>query len=467
MEERVSKQIIVDYSHSLTRIGVVMDGKLTHMYLDTPVYENTQDRIIVGQIDKVVKNLQGAFVNFGEEKNGLLHFKQVPACYQNKLQQGARIPVQIKKENTGDKGHKLTGLLNIQGYYLVCMVFEPEICISKKIKDVSLREKLKETLFGISHGKYGFMVRTKAQDVSLEVLQKEAKFLMEEADRLIQTKDYVSRGTVLLREDPLYLQVITEHMHRGESIEIICNQESIVEELKRRMSFLGEDHQVSYRCYPYNENLFKLLSYQKAFDHTLKHKIWLKNGGNIVVDYTEAMTVIDVNSAKAVLTKNKRKAVMELNKLAVEEGLYQILQRNLAGMVLMDLVDLNDPEDKIEIFEFAKALCSQYDKERLKVYPVTEIGLLQLTRTKKYASVKDILNNQLIYKIYQLEEQLKHISLHAEQEKVFIYCSVEIYRMIQMNDWENAFSDAYKMSIFWQVDKGSKEDCYEIKYHGR
>lgn len=477
MEESICKQIVIDYTHTLTRIGVMVDKKLISIYLDSPLNANAQNRIVVGQVEKVVKNLQAAFVAFGEEKNGLLHFKQVPPCYQNKLQQGARIPVQIKKENTGDKGHKLTSLLNIQGYYLVCMVFEPQIRISKKIKDPLKRNTIKEHLEKISEGKYGFMVRTKAQDVPIEVLQKEAIYLMEEASKLMETKDCVSRGSILLKEDPLYFQVVMDTLCRGEKLEIICNDEFILSDLQRRLTHLAVGECIEYRMYPFNENLFKLLSYEKLFENTGRHKIWLKNGGNIVIDYTEAMTVIDVNSAKAVLSKNHQKAVMELNKLAVEEAILQVLQRNLAGMIIIDLVELNDSQEKKEIFEFAKELILKYDKDRMMVYPVTELGLMQITRTKKYASVPDLLGSQCprchkkdsmvstLYKVYEIEQELKHLSLHTTQEKIYLYCSEAIYQMIQDYGWHEKFVNTYKIAIFYEIQKSFKDDYYEIKYH--
>ena len=128
----------------------------------------------------------------------MLHLKQVPDCYQPKLQQGARIPVQIKKENTGDKGHKLTSFLNIQGYYLVCMLFEPEICLSKKIKDPAVRAHLKQVVQTENAGQFGFMIRTKAQDAPYEVIQKEARYLIEEAKKLLASCDYLSAGSIIL-----------------------------------------------------------------------------------------------------------------------------------------------------------------------------------------------------------------------------------------------------------------------------
>ena len=151
--------------------------------------------------------------------------------------------------------------------------------------------------------------------------------------------------------DPLYWQVIKEHVTPEDSVEIICNNEQILKDVEERQKVFLKNVEFTYKVYPYYENIFRMFSIEKDFMDILKRKIWLKNGGNIVIDYTEAMTVIDVNSAKAIEGKNSSVAVRKLNELAIEESLYQIMRRNLSGIIIIDLVDLKSKEDRILLYE--------------------------------------------------------------------------------------------------------------------
>ncbi len=466
----MDKQLVVDVTKGLTRIAVLEEGVLTHMYLDTPLHDNVQNRIVMGQVDKVVKNLNGAFINYGAQKNGLLQLKQVPPFYQNKIQQGARIPVQIKKEHTGDKGHKLTGFLTIQGYALVCMLYEPEICLSKKIRDQETRETLKTMLEEVAGGQCGFMVRTKAMTLPIEVIRQEAHYLLEEAKQLMQIKDHVSRGTCLRQEEPLYIQVAMDHIKQEDTLVVVTNATEVEQKLEAKLGGVMGQVKRTYRTYDVYENCFKLLSIEKAFENLFKNKVWLKNGGNIVVDYTEAMTVIDVNSAKAVLTKNQQQGIRTLNELAIKESIHQILARNLSGMIVIDLVDMKTEADKREVFEYACAYSKRYDRERMTVYPLTELGLLQITRTKKYHSVKDLVgkmpsDKNKLYVQYQLEDKLRHIVCNTNQEKVYIYCCSWFYDfMMQPNHYQN-LQEAYPLTIVWEKSNETTQEPFYIKYH--
>ncbi|MGL4800562.1 MAG: ribonuclease E/G [Cellulosilyticaceae bacterium] len=478
IDKSITKRVVIDHGHSLTRIAVQEGDKLTHLYMDSVLAESVQDRIVVGQVDQVVKNLQGAFIDFGESKNGLLHFKQVPDCYKNKLQQGARIPVQVKKENTGDKGHKLTCYLNIQGYYLVCMVFEPEVRLSKKIKDPTKRQTLKKTLEAISDGTCGFLVRTKAEHVPLEVIEREAVYLREVANKILSTKDNLSKGMVLLKEDNLALQVIMDHLKKDDQLEISCNHAVLLASIKERLtSLVLETECLSFKSYPENENLFKIYNFEKRFDNAMKQKVWLKNGGNIVIDYTEAMTVIDVNSAKAIVSKNQEKTVWELNACATEEALFQMMHRNLSGMVLVDLVEFKKEEQKALIFEHAKKLIAAYDRDRTKVYPLTELGLLQFVRTKKYTTLPEVLSESCtackkrhstasaVTSWHQIENQLKQMSAHTIQEKIYLYCDPQLKTFFDVFNWEKAFKEDYGVTLIVEANKKFDKNSYELKYH--
>lgn len=429
---KMKRQIIIEKNALTIQTAIVEQGKLIGFYIDDLLEKDLQNQIVMGQVMQVVKNLKAVFVDYGDERNGMLHLKQIPAYYASRVQVGSRLPVQIVKQNIGEKGHKLTAKLNLTGRYLVCLPFEPGINISKKITDVQMREEMKAHLSEVAADTgYGFIVRTHGSMVPLTVLVEEAKYLIQQANSLLQSKDYLTKGTCLYEAPTLTEQVVIEQLMGTEEIEVVCNNKTYLEALE---GLLPQEEGITRYFTHYQEDLsiWSIYGIQKQVDSLLKRKVWLKNGGNLIIDYTEAMTIIDVNSAKAVLTKNPEKAVLNLNLEAVQEGILQILGRNLSGMIIMDLVEMKQAAHKAQVYEWANTLLKQYHDQRTKVYPLTELGLLQFSRTKKYQCLPHQLltialtdesrlgQKSFLYDMMQLEQKLRQVKLEAHKQEVYV-----------------------------------------------
>ncbi|OON99635.1 MAG: hypothetical protein ATN35_11705 [Epulopiscium sp. Nele67-Bin004] len=369
--------LVIEKTETLTKVAKIKDNKLVQLFVSDSENESRQDKIYVGQVVDIVKNLQAVFIDFGVDKKGMLHFKRIPQNYLNKLHLGLKMPVQVSKEQVGDKGDRLTGLINVTGLYFVCLLNEDGVAISKKITDTDKREHLKKLVTDVSD--FGFIVRTQAQNVSDNVLKKELLFLVEQANKIMDTKDFLNKGHKFKVDKLSYSKWLLEHINHD--IDVLCNDE---DELNEVENFLDKVT-VTKKLYPKEEAMFKLLGIEKQFRQCLTSKVWIKNGGNIVIEHTEAMTVVDINSAKATETSNS----LKLNKIAIEEILSQIILRNIAGIVIVDLVE--PQKDKDVLFEYAKELISKYDGKRTKVYPITEIGLMQLTRTRVYKPLHEVI----------------------------------------------------------------------------
>lgn len=465
----MKKQILVEQQLLMTRIAVLQEGEWTNLYIDSHLEEDMQNQVVIGQIEQVVKNLKAVFVNYGSDKNGLLHIKQIPEMYHTKLHPGARLPVQVVKQNVGEKGHKLTGKISLKGRFLVCLPFETGINVSKKIRDNNTRGQLKEALREVVGDSYGFIVRTQAEEATMEQIMKDAKSLMEKTKQFMTTKDFLSRGSVLYKEPPLYAQIINETLNNEDEVEIVCNQGALLTEIKSLMQEYGTQDQVKLTLVDEKDEIFVNYSLQKQVDHLTSRKIWLKNGGNLIIDYTEAMTIIDVNSAKAVLTKNPRKAVLDLNLLATKESILQILRRNLAGIIIIDLVEMKEDEDKVAVYEMAKKLLNMYGDNRTKVYPLTELGLLQFSRTGKYTSLHHKLltsceecghpygSFNVLYELFLMEKQIKHVSTHTIQKQMVISVTSDLLDIIQKNNLKSKLEAAYGIEIsFEKMERKSK-----------
>lgn len=471
----MKRQVVIDSSLTLSRIAVVNEGKMVRLDLENHLVPSLQDAIIVGRVEKVIKNLKAAFVQFGADKNGLLHFTQIPEAYGGSIQEGKRLAVQVKRENAGDKGHKLTANLNIKGHCFVCMPFENQICFSKKIKNADKKEQIKELIKSLAC-EYGVMVRTKAVELPLEELEIELRALIHTTRQVMSIKDTVVPGTVLWQEAPLYWNVISEELAIHDELEVLTNNPQVELFIRNQMEQLNLKTDVQFRAFEPFDNLFKLLGLEKSFDEILKRKVWLKNGGNIMIDYTEAMTIIDVNSAKAILGKNQAKAVLELNELAVEQSIYQILRRNLSGIIIIDLVDLVNKADREQIYEYAKNLLSTYDGRRSKAYPLTQLDLLQIVRTKDQLPHADLLQepclicgqkaqkSSIMHMVFKIEQHMKHLASETNMKKVYLKCKAALHDFMKQHALLELLEKHYGMSIEVIVEEDLNEN-YEIKYH--
>lgn len=456
----MNKIILIEKTILYTRVAVIINHELIATYMESNLDPDAQNKIVVGQVDKIVKNLNAAFVDYGAEKKGLLHLSQVPDEYKQRFHEGTRLPVQIVKQNEGEKGHRLTSKLSIRGKYLICTPFDTGISVSKKIKSQKVRQKLKDFLKAVSKEDWGFIVRTHAEHADLTAIEEDVKALIKQVNQMMQVKDHLSKGTVLYKEMPMYLQIAAENIRSEMPCEIICDDGEVLHELTDLcQNFEAGYEKVKLTYFDQNEDLFHIYDIEKEMDALHKRRIWLKNGGNIIIDYTEALTAIDVNSAKAILTRNRRKAVLELNKLAVKESILQVFRRNLSGMIILDLVEMPHAEDREEVYLYAKRLTAMFEDNRITLLPITELGLLQIARTKKYTSIpSNILDECKMcgyffgklggsYEAYLIEKKVKMRVLKTTNRELTIEASTELIQFFDSYDLLSKIKSKYGVSL--------------------
>lgn len=451
----MAKQIILKQNTLTREMAYLIDQELIYYYVESTTERNWQNCIVVGQVQNIVKNLKAVFIDYGQDKKGLLHFKQIPNHYLNQIKQGYLLPVQITKQNSGSKGDKLTAKLNITGKHLICLPFEPGIYFSKKIKDATFKAKLKQVLEELAVP-YGFIIRTHAAQMSIEEILEDAKVLSDKTKCLLETGQYLVKGSMLYEEHTSIEQMLIEQLIKRNPLEIICDKQETQEQVKQLINSYGDATCVQLNCLEAEHNIFSNFGLTKKIEQLTKRKIWLKCGGNLMIDETEAMTVIDVNSARAILIKDAEKALLELNKEAIKESILQILRRNLSGIILVDLIETNDATT---LYQYAKTLLKDYEDDLIMVYPLTELGLLQFSRTKKQYSITQKLlescstchrphsQNSLLANLMKLETQLKSISLQEVKQTVYLGASPNDYEKMVKNHIIERLEEVYPIQI--------------------
>lgn len=383
----MERSIIIDVGTMYTRAGIIEDDQLVNILLENNFEKQIQGTIYQGSIANTVKGIKAAFLDIGQSKTAFLHYEDVPEHLKGKLQNNQRIMVQVVKEGVGNKGPKVTGFVNITGKFMVLLPFEKTIGISRKIVDEDERKRLKRLLIKHNPKKYGLIIRTGAREATDSQLALELEELIEKWET-VETKSIgAAKATVLYEEPSLAMKVVREYAN-DQIKEIVINNEGQGQLINDFLLQNLKDLQDKLRVVSPLGNLYGAYNIDKEIEKALKKQVWLKSGANIVIEKTEAMNVIDVNSAKFTKTKEKDKMILKINLQAAKESARQIRLRNLSGIIIIDFIDMTDRNHQDQVVEALQLeLCK--DKTKTQVYPMTQLGLVQITRQRRYISLQE------------------------------------------------------------------------------
>ncbi|WMI80438.1 Rne/Rng family ribonuclease [Anaerotignum sp. MB30-C6] len=382
------KRVLLDIQDGITRVALVEDGKLVELYYETKRETSLVGNIYVGRIDNVIPNLQACFVEIGSERKGYLYYGNARAVSDEgkntaRPKAGDTIIVQVEKDAVGAKGAVLTQKISFPGKFLVLVEEDGEIGISRKITDGEERERIRRVIKKVLPKGYGAVVRTNGQGKSETDYEKEISILLEKG-RSIANWEF-RKAPVLLLQQSLPVEKAVRDFYSESIHEFVVNNQEVYEYLLETGDFNGEN-QPKLLLYqgrlPIFEEFFVESQSQKALDP----KVWLKSGGFLVIQETEACVVIDVNSGKGAGKGDLEKSIVKTNLEAAVEVAKQLRLRNLSGIIIVDFIDMSSQENKNNV---TKALENAVKKDRIKtvVVGMTELGLMQITRKKTRPSL--------------------------------------------------------------------------------
>lgn len=349
------------------------NNKIEQLSISSPD-EDLVGNIYVGRIKSVVKNLDACFVEIAPDKLGFLSFNNIlPGI---RKVEGEAICVQVLKAASKNKEMVLTTKLSIQGFLAVVEYSNGGINISRKISGEK-KGYFKEYLKGYS--KYSIIIRSNANDCEdIGMIKEEIDDLSLKLDEINAKKDTRTIYSCLYEAMPDYMRFI---------------QGLPVDSYQRILSDIPSIKDNLFDCELYTDDypLIKLFSVQTRINELLSRKVYLKDGGDIVIDVTEAMTVIDVNSGKNVSKKDRSVIALKTNKEAAYEIARQIRLRNLSGIIIIDFINMDTEEDKEELISYLKSFLYK-DSSRCDFIEITKLGLVELTRLKQRPPIYELLH---------------------------------------------------------------------------
>jgi len=402
----IKEEILVNVTPRETRVAVIENGVLQELHLERMLSRGIVGNIYKGKVVRVLPGMQAAFVDIGLDKNGFLHAVDIarndPAFadqlrretppIQDLVHEGESVYVQVLKDPIGDKGARLTAELSMPSRNLVYLPQGGDIGISQKIDSAKERTRLRELVQSLmtEHDlQGGFIIRTLAESASEDDIVADILFLKRIwsfTDKAMQTASLAS----LVHEDlPLTLRALRDLAHEGLETIRIDSRETI----EKAKSFAGElmpEIVCKLEYYPGEQPLFGLYSIEQEIQNALDQKVMLSSGGDLVIDQTEAMTTIDVNTGSYVGRRNHDETLFKTNLEAATEIAHQLRLRNLAGIIIVDFIDMQSKQHKQQVLAALEAGVAK-DRVKVNITDISPLGLVEITRKRTRESLEQVL----------------------------------------------------------------------------
>ncbi len=428
----MASELIIHSRPYETRVALVENGVVVELHIERKTGQELMGNIYRGRVVRVLPGMQAAFVDIGLERSAFLyvsdvhqdlmeleqmmmsnsaepdgevsqdeedlmvgHQKGLSMNIEDLLREGQDIMVQIAKEPIGTKGARLTCHISLPGRHLVLMPNVDHIGISRKIEDPSERERLKILVQEIRPGNLGFIVRTASEGSDKNKLKSEMDFLQKLWARIQERMAKHTSPGLLYKDLSVSLRSIRDLFTREVDRLVIDSKDEYAAIMEFIETFVPA-LKYSVELYEGPEPIFDFYGVEMELSRALDKKIWLKSGGYIVIELTEALTAIDVNTGSYVGSRNLEETILKTNLEAVREIAYQLRLRNLGGLIVIDFIDMEKKSNREKVFTTLKEALTK-DKAKTHVLKMSELGLIEMTRKRTRENLNRFLSEACFY----------------------------------------------------------------------
>lgn len=423
----MGSEIIINVSLQETRVALVENGVLAELSIERHRDRGIVSNIYKGRVVRVLPGMQAAFVDIGLERAAFLYVSEVlphgrPHLGQDPdegmsegnenrsrwtskdegpgieevLQDGQDLLVQVTKEPLGTKGAQITTHITLPGRYLVYMPTFSHIGVSRRIENEKKRAQLRKMVEEMRpEGAGGFIVRTVSEDRAEAELKADMDYLVKVWSEIQQRNNRSSAPCIVHRELSLDLKVIrdlfTENVKR-----VIVDSEEQHQEIRSFMERFMGGRSNTVELYQGDAPLFETAGIEFEINRAMERRVWLKSGGYIVIDQTEALTAIDVNTGRYVGRRNFEDTILKTNLEAVKEIVYQLRLRNIGGLIIIDFIDMANPQNRERVYQAIEEELKK-DKTKTTILKMSELGLVEMTRKRARESLFHALSESCPY----------------------------------------------------------------------
>lgn len=399
----MAKRILINSGPYETRAALLEDGHVVEVFHEIPDSEKIVGCIFKGRVSNILPGTQSAFVDIGIQKDAYLALSGVDtgddddlqdvfrAPIQQLLKVGQEVVLQILKEPTGAKGPRSTMSLSFPGRYLVLTPTVDHIGISRRIGPDSERERIRAIAKKICPKGMGIIFRTAAEGLEERELAADLKLLLrlwEQVDRKIKSSP---PKTLLHRDIPLPLKIVREYFN-DDVDRCIIDSEDAYRNILDMCDFLSPLQRAGLEMYKGPAPIFEAYGIDREIENALQPKIVMESGASLIIERTEALSTIDVNSGRFSGGIDLEETAFKVNLEATKEIARQIRLRNLAGMIVIDFIDMSDAKHRAKVLKaFRDAM--RNDRNRPHILDFSELGLVQMTRRRTSHTLEEILKS--------------------------------------------------------------------------
>ena len=495
-------EIIVNAGREETRVALLENSLVTEIYIDRKKDRGIAGNVYKGRIMKVLPGMQAAFIDIGLEKSAFLYVCDVfdssseytplmedeglelevetkrKRAHANQiedlLQEGQEILVQVSKEPISTKGARVTTYISIPGRYLVMMPGVNHIGVSRRIENGEERRRLREIVSRLRKPNTGYIIRTASQGRSEEDFVADIEFLSRLWDNVQKKKERVSAPALLHNELDLVFRVIRDVFTRDVDRMVI----DASDEYQRVREFVDSYiPQLSRRVKPYDgdDPIFDHYGVEIEISRALGRKVWLKSGGYIIVDQTEALAAIDVNTGRYVGKRTLEDTILKTNLEAVREIAYQLRLRNMGGIVVLDFIDMEREDNRRKVYSALQEALAN-DKAKTTISHISPIGLIEMTRKRIRESIGRTLCEPCPYcdgrgyikssrtMCYEVLRELRRAFTSAEEKKALVTVNSVVADMLYDDERQGVeeLEKEFQKKIVIKADPNLHQEQYEV-----
>jgi ribonuclease G len=416
----MKQEIYINSTPQESRIAIVEDGQLAEFLIERKVDMGVAGNIYKGKVARVLPGMQAAFVEIGMEKAGFLHasdfstepedvqligssgddveFEEAPKPppssrrlpLEKQISRGEEILVQVAKDPLGTKGARVTSHVSLPGRYMVFMPGSRHSGISRRIESEEERKRLREIAQSLRTDEGGFILRTACEGRSKREIQRDLGFLTKLWSRIQKKSQSVVAPSLIHQDLDLIMRTIRDFFS-ADTVQVVVDAPK---DHRRIIDFVHNFMpRLKSKIVLYSEKkpLFEQYAIEEKITKALERKIWLRSGGYIIIERTEALTAVDVNTGRFVGKRNQEETIFKTNLEATQEVVRQLRLRNVGGIIIIDFIDMEKEGNRKKVYEALKEALKK-DKARTNILKISELGLVEMTRQR----TRESLENQLL-----------------------------------------------------------------------
>ena len=419
---KTGNKLVISVEKLERRVALLEDGQLEEYSVERNSSRNIVGSVYKGKVKNIEMGLKAMFVDIGFEKNAFLHFwDAIPAALDSGIEEidrpsnkrgqkkritakdipsiypvGSDVIVQVTKGPIGTKGPRVTTNLSFAGRYLVLMPFSDRSGISRKIESPKERDRLRKILreLDIPEG-IGVIIRTVGEGQRARYFVRDLRFLLDQWSRIEQMIREQPAPCRLFEEPDLVERTVRDFL-TDEIDEVICDDPAAVERMSNMVGDISRRARSRVKLYDGAVPIFETFGVQKQIEDAFHRQVWLKCGGYIVIDETEALVAIDVNTGRNKGGRDVEKTILQTNLEAADEIARQLRLRNIGGLIIGDFIDMKSRRDQQAVYNLMKERLKR-DKARTHVLPISQLGLMEMTRQRAQESLSDTIYENCPY----------------------------------------------------------------------